>query len=175
MKIGSFFSSELLGKKRHFFRRPSSQKIKLEANIDPEFLEGIKSSLAARETKPKHSQSTPCIISAIAWTSKKRSNPVPNHQFSTLKPNAARTRARPNLHRKNMPQPSRFRIILRLNQRNTCIVTLPLSIWPVFVRISVEKLVNKQMIWEIMGKDILNTSPWNVNLIYFLTLNIEYR
>ena len=60
-EIGSFYSSELLRKKVHFFRRPSSQKIKLEANIDPEFLERIKSNLAARETKSKQSQSTSCI------------------------------------------------------------------------------------------------------------------
>ena len=59
-EIGSFFSSELLRKKVHFFRRPSAQKIKLEANIDPEFLERIKSSLTSRNINSKEKQSTSC-------------------------------------------------------------------------------------------------------------------
>ena len=59
-EIGSFFSSELLRKKVHFFRRPSAQKIKLEANIDPEFLERIKSSLTSRSINSKEKQSTSC-------------------------------------------------------------------------------------------------------------------
>ena len=59
-EIGSFFSSELLRKKVHFFRRPSAQKIKLEANIDPEYLERIKSSLTSRNINSKEKQSTSC-------------------------------------------------------------------------------------------------------------------
>ena len=50
-EIGSFFSSELLRKKVHFFRKPSLQKVKLEADIDPEFLEKIKLGLKARDSK----------------------------------------------------------------------------------------------------------------------------
>ena len=59
-EIGSFFSSELLRKKVHFFRRPLSQKIKLEANIGPEFLERIKTSLSSRNINSKEKQSTSC-------------------------------------------------------------------------------------------------------------------
>ena len=50
-EIGSFFSSELLRKKVHFFRKPSIQKVILEADIDTEFLEKIKLGLIARDSK----------------------------------------------------------------------------------------------------------------------------
>ena len=63
-EIGSFFSSELMRKKVHFFRKPSFQKVKLQADIDPEFLEKVKSGLKARTLKTGFStmqtESTSC-------------------------------------------------------------------------------------------------------------------
>ena len=59
-EIGSFYSSELIRKKIHFFRKPSIQKVKLEAEIDPQFLEKMKSGLNARKILPNQNESTSC-------------------------------------------------------------------------------------------------------------------